>query len=81
MQYKGSCYRVFKNGMDAYKEHSNFLTGRSRYDFLFQLKRTDYKGWARGFERLGKSRCRSGVFGHHDAGDGWLRGVSKDQEV
>ncbi len=51
--YKGSCYRVFKNGTDAYKEHSNFLVNRSRYDFLFKLKRTDYKGWAKGLKKAG----------------------------
>lgn len=53
MQYKGSCYRVFKNGNDAYKEHSNFLTNSDRYKDLFSLKRTDYKGWARGLRKAG----------------------------
>ncbi|MFK7798087.1 MAG: glycoside hydrolase family 73 protein [Aureispira sp.] len=53
IQYKGSCYRIFKNGTDAYKEHSNFLTGSKRYESLFQLKRTDYKGWARGLRQAG----------------------------
>lgn len=53
MQYKGSCYRVFKSGTDAYKEHSNFLTGSKRYESLFKLKRTDYKGWARGLRQAG----------------------------
>lgn len=53
MKYKGSCYRVFKNGADAYKEHSNFLVNGSRYDFLFKLKRTDYKGWAKGLKKAG----------------------------
>lgn len=53
MQYKGSCYRVFKNGNDAYKEHSNFLTNSNRYQELFKLKRTDYKGWARGLRKAG----------------------------
>ena len=53
MKYKGSCYRVFKNGADAYKEHSNFLVNGKRYDFLFDLKRSDYKGWARGLKKAG----------------------------
>lgn len=52
-QYKGSCYRVFKNGADAYVEHSNFLMNGSRYDNLFKLKRNDYKGWARGLKQAG----------------------------
>lgn len=53
MQYKGSCYRVFSNGMDAYKEHSNFLTRSDRYKDLFKLKRSDYKGWAKGLRKAG----------------------------
>lgn len=52
-QRKGSCYRVFKSGDDAYLEHSNFLTGSSRYDGLFKLKTTDYKGWAHGLRKAG----------------------------
>ncbi len=48
VQYKGSCYRVFRDGDDSYKQHSNFLTGSDRYAGLFRLRRTDYKGWARG---------------------------------
>ena len=50
---KGSCYRVFRSGNDAYVEHSKFLTYNSRYDFLFRLKRTDYKAWARGLKKAG----------------------------
>jgi flagellum-specific peptidoglycan hydrolase FlgJ len=50
---KGSCYRVFKSGNDAYVEHSNFLTYNKRYDSLFKLKRTDYKGWAKGLKKAG----------------------------
>lgn len=53
IQYKGSCYRVFKNGNDAYKEHSYFLTNSSRYKDLFKLKRNDYKGWAKGLRKAG----------------------------
>lgn len=52
-RYKGSCYRVFKNGSDAYKEHSNFLTSSDRYRSLFKLNRSDYKGWARGLRKAG----------------------------
>jgi flagellum-specific peptidoglycan hydrolase FlgJ len=53
VQYKGSCYRVFKNGTDAYKEHSYFLVKGSRYKDLFKLKRNDYKGWAKGLRKAG----------------------------
>ena len=53
VQYKGSCYRVFKNGNDAYKEHSYFLVKGTRYKDLFKLKRNDYKGWAKGLRKAG----------------------------
>lgn len=53
VQYKGSCYRVFKNGNDAYKEHSYFLVKGTRYKDLFNLKRNDYKGWAKGLRKAG----------------------------
>lgn len=53
IQYKGSCYRVFKNGNDAYKEHSYFLVNSSRYKDLFKLKRNDYKAWAKGLRKAG----------------------------
>lgn len=53
VQYKGSCYRVFRNGDDSYKQHSNFLTGSARYAGLFKLRRTDYKGWAKGLRKAG----------------------------
>ncbi|MBL4648466.1 MAG: glucosaminidase domain-containing protein [Aureispira sp.] len=53
VQYKGSCYRVFRNGNDAYKEHSFFLVKGSRYKDLFKLKRNDYKGWAKGLRKAG----------------------------
>jgi flagellum-specific peptidoglycan hydrolase FlgJ len=53
IQYKGNCYRVFSNGNDAYKEHSEFLKKSSRYKDLFKLKRNDYKGWAKGLQKAG----------------------------
>ena len=49
----GSCYRVFKSGNDAYKEHSYFLVRNPRYDFLFKLRKTDYKAWAKGLKKAG----------------------------
>lgn len=53
VQYKGGCYRVFRDGDDSYKQHSNFLKGSTRYAGLFKLKRSDYKGWARGLRQAG----------------------------
>ena len=47
------CFRNYKNAGDSYKDHSEFLTGRSRYAKLFTLKTTDYKGWAHGLKSAG----------------------------
>ena len=35
------------------RDHSLFLTTRARYDFLFDLKKEDYKGWAKGLKKAG----------------------------
>lgn len=43
-------FRVYRNARTSYEDHSLFLVGNSRYDALFKLKRTDYKGWARGLK-------------------------------
>lgn len=50
---KGECFRVYKDPRASYRDHSLFLTTRSRYDFLFDLKSDDYKGWAKGFKKAG----------------------------
>lgn len=50
---RGECFRAYKNVRDSYEDHSRFLTVRGRYSFLFKLKETDYKGWARGLKKAG----------------------------
>lgn len=45
---KNECFRKYKDPYQSYKDHSKFLTTRNRYAFLFELKSTDYKGWAKG---------------------------------
>ncbi len=47
------CFRNYKNAGESYKDHGEFLTGRSRYAKLFTLKITDYKGWAHGLKAAG----------------------------
>ena len=47
------CFRAYKNAYDSYEDHSVFLTSSVRYSSLFQLKQTDYKGWARGLKACG----------------------------
>ena len=50
---RNDCFRVFKDPKDSYRDHSKFLAGKQRYAFLFDLKITDYKGWARGLKKAG----------------------------
>ena len=50
---KGECFRVYKNPLQSYRDHSLFLTDRKRYAFLFELKRTNYTGWAKGLKKAG----------------------------
>lgn len=50
---KKSCFRVYNDANGSYIDHSEFLTGRSRYAFLFELRTTDYKGWAHGLKKAG----------------------------
>lgn len=47
------CFRVYKNADESYRDHSKFLKNGSRYAFLFDLKITDYKGWAKGLKKAG----------------------------
>ena len=50
---KDECFRKYKNAEDSYRDHSDFLTGRSRYADLFKLDIMDYEGWARGLKAAG----------------------------
>lgn len=50
---KDECFRVYKNVMDSYEDHSIFLATKERYAFLFNFDQTDYVSWARGLKRAG----------------------------
>ncbi|MFK7814578.1 MAG: glucosaminidase domain-containing protein [Maribacter sp.] len=50
---KGECFRKYNHPMYSYRDHSIFLTGRSRYAFLFDYRNTDYKKWAHGLRKAG----------------------------
>lgn len=50
---RGECFRVYDSVFDSYEDHSLFLLGKQRYQSLFKLKTTDYKGWARGLTAAG----------------------------
>lgn len=47
------CFRAYDNVRDSYEDHSRFLSQQRRYQSLFSLKITDYKGWARGLKACG----------------------------
>ncbi|NJC27234.1 glucosaminidase domain-containing protein [Neolewinella antarctica] len=51
-----SCFRQYRNPEASFVAHSEFLRDPAkafRYGFLFRLKPTDYKGWARGLRKSG----------------------------
>jgi len=50
---KGECFRKYNNPKYSYRDHSLFLTQRSRYKDLFTLRKDDYKGWAKGLRKAG----------------------------
>ena len=45
-------FRKYKSANDSYIDHSKFLQQR-RYQGLYRLSKTDYKGWARGLKAAG----------------------------
>ena len=47
------CFRAYEDAGDSFRDHSDFLRYRDRYKFLFDLERTDYKGWAYGLKQAG----------------------------
>ena len=47
-----TCYRRYRTVLDSYADHSRFLKAK-RYESLFSLDITDYRGWAYGLKRCG----------------------------
>lgn len=52
------CFRKYRKAESSYEDHSEFLTGRSRYASLFKLKPSDYKAWAKGLRAAGYATDR-----------------------
>lgn len=50
---RNECFRAYKHAKESYRDHSKFLRSGARYAFLFRLKITDYKGWAKGLKKAG----------------------------
>lgn len=49
----GECFRKYTTADESYKDHSLFLTGRTRYSKLFTYELSDYKSWAKGLKEAG----------------------------
>ena len=47
------CFRKYPSAEDSYKDHTDFIMNTNRYSELFNLKSTDYKGWAKGLKKYG----------------------------
>ncbi|MDA3905595.1 MAG: glucosaminidase domain-containing protein [Bacteroidales bacterium] len=50
---KNECFRKYRSADQSFEDHSQFLTLRDRYAFLFEYKVTDYKNWAHGLKKAG----------------------------
>lgn len=50
---KNECFRKYDHVEDSYRDHSEFLSTKPRYAFLFDLDMDDYKGWAKGLKEAG----------------------------
>lgn len=51
--HRGECFRKYRTPEESFRDHSDFLTGRSRYAFLFDIETTNYKDWAAGLKKAG----------------------------
>ena len=47
------CFRKYAHPSESYRDHSLFLTSRSRYNSLFSLPKDDYVAWAKGLKAAG----------------------------
>ena len=50
---RNECFRKYNSPVESYVDHSEFLRSSQRYAFLFELKPTDYKSWAKGLKKAG----------------------------
>lgn len=55
---RNECFRKYPSAEGSFDDHSLFLTRRGRYEFLFELRPDDYKGWAKGLKKAGYATDR-----------------------
>lgn len=56
---KQECFRKYNSPIESFRDHSLFLAERKRYSFLFELRKTDYKGWAKGLQQAGYATSKT----------------------
>lgn len=50
---KDECFRNYPTDEASFEDYCLFLEKNKRYDFLFDLDKTDYEGWAEGLKKAG----------------------------
>jgi len=50
---RNECFRKYSSVIESYRDHSKFLTGGLRYQFLFDYDIKDYRKWAYGLKKAG----------------------------
>ncbi|HEY3390108.1 MAG TPA: glucosaminidase domain-containing protein [Prolixibacteraceae bacterium] len=50
---RDECFRKYNTAIESYRDHSKFLTGGMRYQFLFDYDIKDYRKWAYGLKKAG----------------------------
>lgn len=57
-----SCFRVFSSAEECYIAHTEFLLDpkkTTRYGFLFEYAKTDYRNWAEGLQKAGYATSKT----------------------
>lgn len=50
---KDECFRRYRKAKHSYRDHSEFIATKKRYQFLFEYDKRDYKVWAIGLKKAG----------------------------
>ena len=50
---RNECFRKYGTAIESFRDHSKYLTGGMRYQFLFDYDIKDYRKWAYGLKKAG----------------------------
>jgi len=50
---KNECFRKYSHPIGSFQDHSQFLKKGERYASLFNLRKDNYEGWAKGLKKAG----------------------------